>query len=75
MGTITGIPDASVTTSGTEACFRARVAPGAGSQAEQSSRTPCARRKALQLAHVRGEEQGQVFVERRRGERLEALSS
>lgn len=41
-----------------------------------ASRTPCARRKALRLAHAQGgEEQGQVFVEWKKEERLEALCS
>lgn len=41
-----------------------------------ASQTPCARRKALRLAHAQGgEEQGQVFVEWKKEERLEALSS
>lgn len=55
---------------------------GSGSLAQESlapsaaSCTSCASGKTLQLAHVQGgEEQGQVLVEWRREERLEALSS
>lgn len=55
---------------------------GPGSRAQESlaqsaaSPTSYASREALQFAHVQeGEEQGQVLVEWRREERLEALSS